>query len=58
LPDERSERTDFECCLAGLQAALGEEAFAAAWAEGQSMTLEDAIADALERSGTVTGEDQ
>jgi len=30
------------------RAALGEEAFAAAWAEGRAMTLEQAIAYALE----------
>jgi tetratricopeptide (TPR) repeat protein len=33
---------------AATRAALGEETFAAAWAEGQSMSLEQAIAAALE----------
>jgi hypothetical protein len=34
--------------LASVRAALGEEAFAAAWAEGEAMTRERAIAYALE----------
>jgi hypothetical protein len=33
--------------------ALGEEAFAAAWAEGRAMSLEQAVAYALEESGDV-----
>jgi hypothetical protein len=32
-----------ERCLAQVRAALGEEAFAAAWAEGRAMSLEHAI---------------
>jgi tetratricopeptide (TPR) repeat protein len=35
---------------AACRAALGEEAFAAAWAEGRAMTLEQAIAYALEEA--------
>jgi predicted ATPase len=34
--------------LSGARHSLGDEAFAAAWAEGQAMTLEQAIAYALE----------
>ena len=34
------ERTDYERDLAAIRAQLGETAFAAAWAEGHTMTLE------------------
>lgn len=37
---------------AAARARVGDAAFAAAWAEGQAMTVEQAIADALEGSGT------
>jgi hypothetical protein len=43
-PDVRIEG---EAALARARAALGEEAFAAAWAEGQALTLEEAVAYAL-----------
>jgi hypothetical protein len=33
--------------VATVRAALGEEAFAAAWAEGRAVTLDQAVADAL-----------
>ncbi|MHB8626709.1 MAG: helix-turn-helix domain-containing protein [Aggregatilineales bacterium] len=39
---------------ADLEAELGEEGFAAAWAEGKTMTLEQAIAYALEKPGDGT----
>jgi hypothetical protein len=42
LDRERAERN-----IALLRAELGEEAFTAAWAEGQGMSLEDALAYAL-----------
>jgi predicted ATPase/DNA-binding SARP family transcriptional activator len=42
------ERAEYEGSLAAARTALGEEAFAAAWSEGQAMTLEQAIAYALE----------
>jgi hypothetical protein len=35
--------------LAACRAALGDVAFAAAWAQGQQMTLEQAVAEALDR---------
>ncbi|HYN88388.1 MAG TPA: tetratricopeptide repeat protein, partial [Ardenticatenaceae bacterium] len=38
---------DYERILREVQARLDEAAFAAAWAEGRAMTLEQAIADAL-----------
>ena len=44
-PLERQER---ENAISAVRAALGEEAFAAAWAEGEAMTLEQAIAYAKE----------
>lgn len=42
-----SESADSERELAALRTALDEEAFAAAWAEGQQMSLEQAITYAL-----------
>jgi predicted ATPase/DNA-binding SARP family transcriptional activator len=42
------ERPEFDCLVAPMRAALGEEAFAAAWAKGRAMTLEQAVAYALE----------
>ena len=44
------ERTEHDQAVATARAALGEEAFAAAWAEGKAMTLEQAITYALEES--------
>ena len=41
------ERAEHDQTVAAARAALGEEAFAAAWAEGQAMTMEQAIAHAL-----------
>lgn len=38
------DRAEYRRILATIRAALGEERFAAAWAEGQAMSLEDAIA--------------
>ena len=43
-----AERAEYEQVLAGLRAALGEPAFAAAWAEGEAMPLEQALAQALD----------
>jgi hypothetical protein len=44
LPADRAER---ERSVAAVRTALGQEAFAAAWAEGRAMALERAIAYAL-----------
>ena len=43
-----AERNEYEQALASARVALGEKAFTAAWAEGQAMTLEQAVAYALE----------
>jgi tetratricopeptide (TPR) repeat protein len=42
------ERAEHDQAIVSARAALGEEAFAAAWAEGRVMTMEQAIAYALE----------
>jgi non-specific serine/threonine protein kinase len=47
-PADRAETGRF---LAAARTALPEDAFLAAWAEGQAMTLEQAIAYALEQDG-------
>ena len=46
------EREENDQALASARAALGEEAFTAAWKEGQSMTLEQAKAYALDEMGS------
>jgi hypothetical protein len=42
------DRPGFEENVARARAALGDDAFAAAWAEGRSITLEQSVAFALE----------
>jgi hypothetical protein len=42
--DHRAER---EAAIAVARFALGDQAFAAVWAEGQAMTLEQAVAYAV-----------
>jgi predicted ATPase/DNA-binding SARP family transcriptional activator len=44
------ERAEHDEAIASARAALGEEAFAKAWADGQEMTLERAVAYALEEN--------
>jgi len=39
-----------------VRAAIGDEAFAAAWAVGRAMSLEAAVAFALEESSASSGE--
>jgi hypothetical protein len=46
-PDPVS-RVFYECDVALARTQLGEEGFTAVWAEGQAMSLEQAIAFALE----------
>jgi hypothetical protein len=42
------ERLDYEYTVTLARAQLGEDAFASAWAAGRGLTLEQAIAEALE----------
>jgi tetratricopeptide (TPR) repeat protein len=51
-----SQRGDFQRHLAAARTALGEEAFAAAWEAGRAMSLEDAVAFALEGSSYSPGQ--
>jgi predicted ATPase/DNA-binding SARP family transcriptional activator len=51
LPGERASYDEF---LAAARGALTEEALAAAWVEGQAMTLEEAVSLALEEGETAT----
>jgi predicted ATPase/serine/threonine protein kinase/DNA-binding CsgD family transcriptional regulator len=46
-----NQRDDYERMISSVRAQLGEQAFAAAWAEGRTMTLEQILA-ALESPGT------
>jgi hypothetical protein len=41
-------RRTFDESVAAVRPALGDQAFATAWAEGRAMTLEQAVAYALE----------
>jgi hypothetical protein len=49
-------RDDYERDLATTRAALGEAVFAAAWAAGQALTLDEAVAEALAEVGPATSE--
>ena len=44
IPIPRSERADYERSVSAARVHLGEKAFAAAWAEGRTMTSEQALA--------------
>ncbi len=46
------EQPRYDLMIASVRAALGDVAFAAAWAEGRAMSLEQAIAYALEPAAT------
>ena len=43
-----SDRADADAALTTAQAALGEDAFARAWSEGQAMTLDEAVEYVME----------
>ena len=49
-PQPPQEQTDVEQAVAAARAALGEEAWAAAYAAGRALSLEQAIAEALARA--------
>ena len=44
------ERADYDQAIAAARAGLDEEAFAAAFAEGQAMTVQQAVAYALQEN--------
>jgi hypothetical protein len=50
LPLQPPDRAEHDRIVAAARAQLDKSTFAAAWAEGRSMTLEQAIAYALEGS--------
>jgi hypothetical protein len=52
MPLPPNERAAQERTVAAARAALGEDAFAAAWAQCQRMSLEQAIAYALEEEAS------
>jgi tetratricopeptide (TPR) repeat protein len=47
-------RTTYERAMAAARAQLGEQAFAAAWAAGQALSLEQAIGEALQNRDMAT----
>jgi predicted ATPase len=51
-PLSPSERTFYDVEVAAVRAALGEVTFAAAWGAGRAMTLEQAVAYALDAVGS------
>jgi hypothetical protein len=48
IPLPPIECADLDRVMVGVRAALGEAAFAAAWAEGRALPLDQAIAEALQ----------
>ncbi len=50
-PLRQSERERYDADVSAARAVLGDAAFTAAWAEGRAMTMEPAIAQALEETG-------
>jgi hypothetical protein len=45
------DQARYDQTIKEMRQSLGEEAFAASWAEGQAMTLERAVDDALDACG-------
>jgi hypothetical protein len=50
VPLPPTEQANYELLVAAIHAALGEEAFAAAWAAGRALSLEDAVSLALDET--------
>jgi hypothetical protein len=48
----RANQDDYEQAVAAARSRLGDDAFASAWRHGRSLTLEQAVAEALEDSST------
>jgi len=46
------EKLLYEASVASVRAQLNQEIFAAAWAEGQALTMDQAIAEALTEGTT------
>jgi predicted ATPase/class 3 adenylate cyclase/Tfp pilus assembly protein PilF len=46
-PLKLTARAEYDTCVSAARAALGEDAFAGAWAEGQAMSIEEVIRYAL-----------
>ena len=51
----QEERSTYERNVAAVRAALGETSFAAAWAVGRSLRLDEAIAEALALTKELAG---
>ena len=47
VPVPASEREDHDRAVAAARTTLGETAFAAAWAAGRALTMEEAVNEAL-----------
>ncbi len=54
-PFADANRGAYDQAMAATRAELDAESFAASWAKGQAMTLEQAVAYALEEGGAATG---
>jgi hypothetical protein len=49
------DQIEYDHIVAAIRAQLDEATFAAAWAEGRQMTLDEAIAEALAESAVADG---